>query len=618
METLNGPIDSPSFEQLRSVLNQKIDACFACLDEPSFTKRLQDARKRLNSDSMQVLVVGEFSRGKSTFINALLGEPVLPARVNPTTAALTLIEGLPERKLVFIYQNGEQENVSLPTEKINKFLDQYITTKNIGVNRIKQVKLSWPGCLEKLKCTIVDTPGVNDLDEVREEITFSYLSQADACIVILDSQQPLSASERRFLRDRVLGSDIHKMLFVINRIDEVDDSPEGNNVSRIKDYVRKLIKENIPIDDPQVFAVSSKEALRARFKNESPNLWERNFSQFEDKLFQFVNYNATRGRIPVHLERLEGIVRDGILSLRERRQLFNSSRAELQQQLVNLAEEEERLNIKLRSLSGFIKRKVMDLSREIEQTTADSFNQIKKTFHKKAASCENDNDLEQLKSELNAAVRDAFYDVQAVIGRFKDNLTKELQERFTDFKYIDDTNLPVPAQVSFPDTNIKNIKLSYAGYVPSDNTSSKLLVGGALTFLGASLFGPVGFIAGLFGSLFLADMMDLENISRDLERQRRQMISNLKKQCDDVIHRAQQSSKEIAKREIKPLENAIMDQIESRIDTIRAAIKEQKRHLSDRTEEIEAKKEELEQKTALLEGILMELEEMKEAVELVR
>ena len=108
------------------------------------------------------------------------------------------------------------------------------------------------------------------------------------------------------------------------------------------------------------------------------------------------------------MERLEGIVRDGILSLRERRQLFNSSRAELQQQLVNLAEEEERLNIKLRSLSGFIKRKVMDLSREIEQTTADSFNQIKKTFHKKAASCENDNDLEQLKSELNAAVRDAF------------------------------------------------------------------------------------------------------------------------------------------------------------------------------------------------------------------
>lgn len=200
--------------------------------------RIRAAEKRLRNDRVKLLVVGEFSRGKSTFINAFVGEPLLPSKVTPTTATINVIRGGESRTASVRYDDGKLEHYVLPDPQANRFLSDIVTASNSRSQQIAEVVLSIPGRLDEVLVDIVDTPGVNDLNKLREDITFRYLSECDAAIILLDAQQPLSESERRFLKQRVIGSDVTKLLFVINRIDErVADGDEGTE-RNVVDVVR--------------------------------------------------------------------------------------------------------------------------------------------------------------------------------------------------------------------------------------------------------------------------------------------------------------------------------------------------------------------------------------------
>jgi predicted GTPase len=74
------------------------------------------------------------------------------------------------------------------------------------------------------RVTLVDTPGVNDLNLQRAEITYGYVPRADAVVFLLDAGQILKESERRFLRDRLLGAGRDRIVFAINKADLLSES----------------------------------------------------------------------------------------------------------------------------------------------------------------------------------------------------------------------------------------------------------------------------------------------------------------------------------------------------------------------------------------------------------
>ena len=103
-----------SFNVIRNKLNDILLDLKNNISEKIFIDRIDNALNRLERETMNLLIVGEFSRGKSTFINALLQSPVLPSKVNPTTATINLIKGGEKKEMLINYRDGNTLMVDLP------------------------------------------------------------------------------------------------------------------------------------------------------------------------------------------------------------------------------------------------------------------------------------------------------------------------------------------------------------------------------------------------------------------------------------------------------------------------------------------------------------------------
>lgn len=279
------------------------------LADASMRDRIQATRNRLESDRLRILVVGEFNRGKSTFVNSLVGIPLLPTKTVPTTAVITVVNGGLPSACVVNFRDGTSKTLQLPETRINHFLDEYLTTTNAEANLIKEVRIRFPGRLEKLDADIVDTPGVNDIDAMREEITFQHLKHADAVIVVLDAQQPVSESERTFLSQHVKPADISKMLFVLNRIDERLASMDDSSIDNTERYAESRLRDMAGVNNPRVFALSAKTTLKARLRQE-PDPYAERYVRFEETLFALASKNAAQHRMLIHIDRIAAICQE--------------------------------------------------------------------------------------------------------------------------------------------------------------------------------------------------------------------------------------------------------------------------------------------------------------------
>jgi predicted GTPase len=585
------------------------------LSPVGFEDRIQASLERLDRETMNLLVVGEFSRGKSTFINALLGAPTLPSKVNPTTATINIIVPGKERKLTIEYHDNSRTEHALPDEQVNKFLDGIVTVSNANANQIKQIRISVPGPMEAWNCVIVDTPGVNDLDDLREEVTYNYLRNADACIILLDSQQPLSESERRFITEKVLLNDINRLLFVINRMDEVESEPEGPNAVRLRDYVKRLLAEKVPsIQEPIIHSVSAKEALRAKYKQES-GAWRASFERFEGELHKFLSQAASKDRLQEHVDRAIGISYNGIQTISERIRLLSSSEEELEAQLSRLEAEEQRLHVRLKALSVTMDQESLELSRLIQVEVERRFSELRDTLIAQTERTMNESDIQLLKSELSKGIRQSLDHVLAIITEHKHTLSGKLQQQFADFFSPEDV-MTLTVRSSAPaDRHDANVTLSRFDVTSHnrqiENESSVFwkaaAAGGALTYVAAALMGPIGIVAGIIGSFFLGGKIDEAQRQRQLEQALADMKRSIRTQIDAIIQESKQNALQMAKQEIAPIEAYYKDHVNSRIESISSTLQGQRDGILHQSEGLQAQLQGMERSTAELRMLVEQL-----------
>ncbi|SDW14843.1 Dynamin family protein [Lachnospiraceae bacterium KHCPX20] len=279
--------------------------------------KLEQLSGMIREDRFQLIVVGEFSRGKSMLVNAIIGKKLLPSSKNPTTATLNIIEdGTDIPEYCVFYHDGTKKDLSgeeflelvapdgrdiKPTE-INKFYSE--STK---LQQIHHVRIKVDNRMGKNGITIVDTPGVNDVDERREQITYKFIPNADAALIVCSSTQQLSKSEMVFLKENILKNDIGKLFIVSNFKDMLSNEEECEKVKA--HFVTNL--EGIVHPD-RIILVSAKEALRhKRFQNgeqiKKPHgsYEETGFEELESRLYDFlINERGT-----IKVERYKAILK---------------------------------------------------------------------------------------------------------------------------------------------------------------------------------------------------------------------------------------------------------------------------------------------------------------------
>ncbi len=231
---------------------------------------------KLLQERFNVVVLGEFKRGKTTFVNALLGADVLPTAVVPLTSIVTVVTWGEEVSAEITFLDGRTVQVE-PSA-----LARYVTEPENPENRlgIERALLRFPAEDLRDGVFLVDTPGVGSVYLHNSETARAFVSEADAVVFITAADPPISASEREFLSE--IRAETPKTLFVLNKVDRHDASDLGEALGFTRDVLRSTLGSDV-----ELYPLSARKALEAKLSGDSASLeasglpaFERDFRRF--------------------------------------------------------------------------------------------------------------------------------------------------------------------------------------------------------------------------------------------------------------------------------------------------------------------------------------------------
>ena len=264
------------------------------------------AGETLAKGRFRLLVLGDLNRGKSTLINALIGENLLPSDVNPCTALLTVLRHGKQKKVTVYFQDEEPPQCL----EFEEFKQQYTIDPDEAKKLEKENKLAFPNVeyavveyplplLEK-GIEIIDSPGLNDT-EIRNKLSLGYINNCQAILFVLRAIQPFTLEESRYLENYLKGRGL-TIFFLINAWDEIRqellDIDNREELQEAEEKVRQVFRANLSeycqlegqdIYERRVFEISSLNALRRRIKNPEDSLEGTGFPEFVAAISHFLS-----------------------------------------------------------------------------------------------------------------------------------------------------------------------------------------------------------------------------------------------------------------------------------------------------------------------------------------
>jgi hypothetical protein len=264
------------------------------LDVETHKDLITGLRARLTSDAFKILVLGDFRRGKSTFINALLGEKVLPSFAYPTTATVNEVKYDATRRAVLFplpADGSRAEPFEIPIED----LERHVTIDDDDPdkpNPYAKAEVYWPLELCRNGVELVDSPGLNE-DAVRTAVTMGYLALADAVILLLSAEQFLAENEQRFIELNLQPMGYDNVFYVTNKINRVESDERDGVIAR----ARKRAKPFLDGREDRLFFVNAKGALEARRTGDALAWEESAVGDVERYLERFLVESRGRAKV---------------------------------------------------------------------------------------------------------------------------------------------------------------------------------------------------------------------------------------------------------------------------------------------------------------------------------
>lgn len=247
--------------------------------DPESHRGCRELLANLAEDRFILAVVGQFNRGKSSLMNAVLGLDRLPVGVVPLTSVITKVSyGNPER--VLIEFRGTSLKDEIPLERLAEFVTEAGNPGN--TKRISAAEVQLPSEFLRRGLFIVDTPGVGSAIVENTATTQQFLPQADAVVFVTSFESPLGREELAFLEN--VREHVRKVFFVVNKLDLIAPAQRD----QVLTFIRQRLEQEAGLMQPRLFAVSALVGLEAKLSGSPEGLAESGLPALEDGLVQFL------------------------------------------------------------------------------------------------------------------------------------------------------------------------------------------------------------------------------------------------------------------------------------------------------------------------------------------
>lgn len=269
-------------EQLGSHLSS-IEEVFGKLGAASRTSHIIEKEQELKEANFRVLVCGEFKRGKSCLLNALIGDNVLPMKIAPCTGTVTEVRYGELPKLTLLPTHDE------PFTAPFKELRKYTTIQGKKGDLLRKVIVDYPSDLCQKSITLIDSPGLNE-DWSRTKASLREIATADALVLVLSCEMALSRSELQFIETH-LKPYAHRVFFLWNRADALWDKPDE------QEALKKRSDKHLSQYSDQIFFISAREALLGHLQGSPARFNKSNLTLFIDNLERFLIKQAASKKL---------------------------------------------------------------------------------------------------------------------------------------------------------------------------------------------------------------------------------------------------------------------------------------------------------------------------------
>lgn len=242
------------------------------------TAQIRALAGRLAEDRFQLAVVGQFSRGKSTLMNAILGDAYLPTGALPMTSVVTtVVYGSTARAT--IRRRGGLLPIDVPLARLPRYVAQASAERE--ELRVASALIELPAEILRLGFSFVDTPGVGSAIVANTGTTLDFLPEADAVIFVTSFDSPLTEAEVLFLRR--VRDEVKRIFVVLNKRDLVTD----DEAEQVQSFVAKRLAE-AGVQAPSVFALSARDGLAAKGAGDAARFRRSGLARLEAELTEYL------------------------------------------------------------------------------------------------------------------------------------------------------------------------------------------------------------------------------------------------------------------------------------------------------------------------------------------
>jgi len=353
-------------------------------------KSAADIKHRQN-DTFNIVVVGDFKRGKSTFVNALLGEDAVYVGATPETATINRVTWGAERMVEAVLKNNRKVTLSydeMKRENLEKIIPKLPSP-------ITHIDIKAPLDI-LMDVRVVDTPGVGDLLKQFDDQVRDYILFADAIVYVVSALSPLAETEQAFLCAAILPQNVSKLFVVVNMCDCFEDE---NEVERITALIRERIERIFT--QSYIYPISALDEV-CRIKNvKRPNeklapVLEASF----DELRSTINSQILDRKDIIQAERLSSMLRHLFIETKAKISMLESALEIEAGNYAKIIDDYENQNSELvreidaqkariyvavsdmrRETEGWMFEFMERLRAEIEKPNSLSLEQLQKHFH---------------------------------------------------------------------------------------------------------------------------------------------------------------------------------------------------------------------------------------------